>query len=214
MTFLEFTEGPLWTVAWVVFVLGALWRIIGILRFGRKPDLSVPRASAASGALKVLLLHFVPHGGMGKKTWAHVLAGYMFHLGLFALLLFAAPHIAFIEANILPVGWEPLPRWGFIVAAEIAFAGLIMLWFRRITEPSMRQISDWDDHLGSWLTFIAMLTGCLALQEANPSLRALHMLSVEVWLIYFPFSRLMHAFTFVFSRSYTGMIFGRRGVAP
>jgi nitrate reductase gamma subunit len=59
-----------------------------------------------------------------------------------------------------------------------------------------------------------MLTGCLALQEANPSLRALHMLSVEVWLIYFPFSRLMHAFTFVFSRGYTGMIFGRRGVAP
>lgn len=214
MTFLEFTEGPLWTLAWVVFVLGAAWKIIGILRFGRKKDLSVPRASAMTGALKVLALHFVPHGGMAKKTAFHTLAGYMFHLGLFALLLFAAPHIAFIQDKIIAVDLPALPRWGFIVAAEVSFAGLILLWFRRITDPAMRQISDWDDHVGSWLTFIVMLTGCLALQEANPSLRALHMLSVEVWLIYFPFSRLMHTFTFVLSRSHTGMIFGRRGVSP
>ena len=37
------------------------------------------------------------------------------------------------------------------------------------------------------------------------------MVTVEAWLLYFPFSRLMHTFTFVFSRSYTGQVYGRRG---
>jgi nitrate reductase gamma subunit len=40
------------------------------------------------------------------------------------------------------------------------------------------------------------------------------MLSVEACMVYFPFSRLMHAFTFAFSRAYTGASYGRRGVVP
>lgn len=214
MSFLQFTEGPLWTVAWITFVLGGLWRIISLLRFGRKTDLSIPRASAFGGALKGFFVHMVPHGGLTEKTWLRTIAGYMFHLGLFALLIFAAPHIAFIQESIVAVDIPALPRWGFIVAAEVAFAGLILLWFRRITDPAMRQVSTWDDHISSHLTFLTMLSGCLALQESNDSLRAIHMLFVDLWLIYFPFSRLGHAFTFIFSRGYTGMIFGRRGVSP
>ncbi len=40
------------------------------------------------------------------------------------------------------------------------------------------------------------------------------MLIVDIWLIYFPFSRLMHAFTFVLSRGNTGAIYGRKGMNP
>jgi nitrate reductase gamma subunit len=214
MIVVEIIEGPLWYVSAAVFILGALWRIIGILRLGRRTDLSVPRGAAIPGAVKALFLHLVPHGGFYSRTKLHLFAGYLFHLGLFAVLFFAAPHITFLEKRVLGVGWEALPRWGFIVAAQAAFAGLILLWFRRIADPTMRQISDADDHIGSWLTFTVMLTGCLALQEANASLRALHMLAVEIWLVYFPFSRLMHAFTFILSRGYTGIVYGRRGVTP
>ena len=51
-------------------------------------------------------------------------------------------------------------------------------------------------------------------ERAHDTDLALHMLTVEAWLIYFPFSRLMHAVTFVLSRSYTGATYGRRGVTP
>jgi nitrate reductase gamma subunit len=214
MTFLEFTEGPLWYIAATVFCIGATWRVIGILRIGRKPDLSTPRASAGAGAIKSQFIHFVPRGSFYKTTYFHILAGYLFHLGLFAAVLFAAPHIVFIEERIIGFGWPALPRWGFIIAAEAAFAGLILLWFRRITDPVVRLISDRGDHISSWLTFLVMLTGCLALGESSDGLRALHMLMVDIWLIYFPFSRLMHAVTFMFSRGYTGAIFGRRGITP
>lgn len=57
-----------------------------------------------------------------------------------------------------------------------------------------------------------MLTGCMALLESYTGLRVLHLFTVELLMIYFPFSRLMHAFTFVFSRSYTGSRMARHGV--
>jgi nitrate reductase gamma subunit len=78
--------------------------------------------------------------------------------------------------------------------------------------PVTRLISDADDHIAAILTFIVMLTGCMALIEAFEGLRVLHRFMVELWLVYFPFSRLMHAFMFVPSRAYTGAWFGRRGV--
>ena len=213
--FVEFVEGPLWYFSAAVFVLGVIWRLAGIIRLRRRTkDLSIPRASAAVGALKSQFLHFVPHGGFTFRTVYHLVAGYAFHLGLFVLVLWAAPHITFIEANIIAVPWEPLPRWGFIIAAQFGFAGLMLLWVRRISDPVMIKLSDRDDHVSAWLTFGVMLTGCMALQESVEALRVLHMLFVEIWLLYFPFSRLMHAFTFAFSRGYTGALFGRRGVVP
>lgn len=213
MTFLDFVEGPMFWFAAAVFVGAGLWRIIGIIRIGKKPDLAPPRGSAAAGWWKGNLRHFFPRGLFAERTWMHILGGYGFHLGLFVLLFFAAPHIAFI-AQYTGFGWTPLPRWGFIIAAEIAFAGLIVLWVRRFSDPVMRQISDWDDHIGTWLTFLVMLTGCLALQEAHVELRATHMLFVNIWLIYFPFSRLMHAFTVFLSRGATGASYGRKGMNP
>jgi nitrate reductase gamma subunit len=61
---------------------------------------------------------------------------------------------------------------------------------------------------------LAMLTGCFALGEASEGLRAFHMLSVELLMMYFPFSRLMHAFTFIFSRYFMGAAYGKRGYVP
>ena len=214
MTLLNFVEGPLWYVASSVFLLGVAWRLAGLLLVGRARDLSISRRSPIAGAIKAVVLHSVPHGGNLKRTVYHFVSGYLFHLGLLALLLFAAPHVAFINKHMIALPWPAMPRWAFIIAAEAAFAGLILLYVRRLTDPVTRQLSDADDHIGTWLTFLAMLTGCLALQEAHTGLKALHMLSVEALMIYFPFGRLMHAFTFVLARANTGATFGRRGFTP
>jgi nitrate reductase gamma subunit len=78
--------------------------------------------------------------------------------------------------------------------------------------PVTRLLSTLDDHLAAGLTFVAMLTGCLALFESYAALRVLHLFSVELLMIYFPFSNLMHAFTFIISRASTGATAGRHGV--
>ena len=43
-------------------------------------------------------------------------------------------------------------------------------------------------------------------------LLALHILSVELLMVLFPFTRLMHAFTLFMARWYTGAVSGFRGV--
>ncbi|MGB5406685.1 MAG: hypothetical protein WBN08_07805 [Thiogranum sp.] len=207
-----FIEGPLWYFALAVFLIGVAWRLFAIARIGSKPDLSVPRRSAAVSGFMTSLRRFLPRREMGSRIRLHVLAGYMFHLGLFALLLFAAPHVLFLQEHLLGFGWTPMPYWAFIVTSQIAFAGLILLWLHRVLNPVTRLISDADDHVAAVLTFVVMLTGCLALMEAFTGLRVLHRFTVELLMIYFPFSRLMHAFTFIPSRAYTGALFGRRGV--
>ena len=213
MTVLGLVEGPLWYAAAAIFAAGALWRIGGMLALPARVELSEPRASAVAGAVRSILQHSLPRTAFVRRTAFHVVAGYLFHLGLFALLLFGPPHVAFIKERLLGFGWNPMPRWAFIVTAEVAFAGLVLLWLQRLLDPVLRRISDADDYAGTWLTLLVMLTGCFALQQTDESMRILHMLSVEAWLVYFPFSSLMHAVLFLFSRGYTGAAYGRRGVA-
>lgn len=205
-------DGPLWYFSLAVFCVGVLWQLVTIVFASRKQDLSLARGSAGAGGFKTIFSRFLPHREIRSQINIQFVAGYLFHLGLFALLFFAAPHVMFLEENLLGFGWTPMPHWAFILAAQAAFLGLIILWLRRMVSPVARLISTWDDHIAAILTFVVMLTGCFALLEGATSLRLLHRFNVELWLIYFPFSALMHTFTFIPSRAFTGAWFGRRGV--
>jgi len=208
----EFIDGPLWYFSASFFVIGATWRILSIFLRGAKDDLSVPRQPGFPGAVGTVFRRFLPHREVVGQTRLHLFGGYIFHLGLFALLFWAAPHVEFLRDRVLGFGWTPLPHWAFILAAEMAFAGLLILWLHRVLHPVTRLLSDADDHIAAILTFVVMLTGCLALLRSFEGLRLTHLFLAELWLLYFPFSRLMHAFTFVISRSYTGANYGRHGV--
>ena len=213
-----FIDGPLWYFSLAVFCVGVLWKLASIIFGKRKNDLSVARTSGIPGAIKTVFSRFKADKGMVPHIRVQIVAGYMFHLGLFAVLFFAAPHILFIEENLfsldkIGINWLAMPHWAFIVASEFAFLGLLMLWLHRLMNPVSRLIYTADDHIGTILTFFVMLTGCMALLEGFSELRLLHRFCVELFLIYFPFSRLMHAFTFIPSRAFTGAWFGRRGIS-
>lgn len=208
----QLIDGPLWYFSLVVFCIGVLFRLFTILRAGLKADLALPRGGGTAGALRNLFTRFIPRRDVATRGRLTLIAGYLFHLGLFALLFFARPHVDFIAERITGFGWPALPYWAFIISAEIAFIGLLLLWLHRLLHPVTRLLSTADDHIGTGLVFLVMLTGCLALAQAFEPLRLLHLFMAELLLIYFPFSSLMHTFTFVFSRSYTGAIMGRKGV--
>ena len=209
----SFIDGPLWYFSLAAFVTGVIWKLFSIIFGQRKTDLSVPRGSAVPGAIKTVFSRFAADKGMAPRIRLQIVAGYMFHLGLFALLFFAAPHIKFLDEHFLGFSWTAMPHWAFIVASQLAFLGLLMLWLHRVLNPVSRLISTADDHISAILTFVVMLTGCLALLESFEALRLLHRFCVELFLIYFPFSRLMHAFSFIPSSAFTGACFGRRGIS-
>ena len=211
MSFAQFVEGPLWYVSGAIFVIGVVWHIVGVLRLGGRPELSVAREGAAGGVIAANIRHFFPSSAFLKRTKFHVAAGYAFHLAFFALLLFGAPHVQFIKQHVLGFGWPAFPHWLFVLCAELAIAGLFVLYLRRLMDPVLRLISDADDHVSAILVLAVMLTGCMALIQGVTALRIIHMLTFEALLVYFPFSRLMHTFMFLFSRGYTGAVYGRRG---
>jgi nitrate reductase gamma subunit len=208
----ELIDGPLWYIAFGIFLLGVVWRIFSILRVGVAQDIALPKGSGPSGAVRAVFSRFLPRRPVVTRGRLQLIAGYMFHLGLFVLLFFARPHVDFIAERITGTGWAALPHWGFIIAAEIAFAGLIMLWLHRLLHPVTRLLSTADDYIGTALVFLVMLTGCLALAQSFEPLRLIHLFLAELLLIYFPFSNLMHAFTFIISRGYTGANMARKGV--
>ena len=210
--FEQFVNGIFWDIALIVFFAGISWRILAVLRHGNRKDLAVPRNSGISGAIMANIRGFYPRREISPRIRMQVIAGYMFHLGLFLLLFFAAPHVTFIAEHITGFSWMPIPYWAFVVASEITFAGLILLWIHRVLNPVTQLISRRGDHIASILVFIVMLTGCMALAETSTELRVFHRFTVELLMIYFPFGALMHAIMFVPSRAYTGAFFGRRGV--
>ena len=208
----QFIDGPLWIFSLSVFVIGVVWRIVMILMAGNRTDLATPKGSASSGAIRTIFSRSIYERTAATRGRLLQIAGYLFHLGLFALLFFAQPHIDFFAERITGFGWPAMPHWAFILSAEMAFLGLMLLWIHRLLSPVTRLLSDLDDHVGSILVFLVMLTGCLALFESYLGLRVLHVLGVELLMLYFPFSNLMHAFTFILSRGSTGATAGRHGV--
>ncbi len=142
-----------------------------------------------------------------------IVNGYVFHIGL-AICVFAfAPHILFLK-SLFGFDWPALPN-GLIYAAGVITAGsLLAALVYRLANPVMKLISRGNDYISWTLTFLPVVTGLAASSHIGAryeTLLALHFLSICVFLIWFPFGKLMHAFLFVFSRGATGIRFGRRG---
>ncbi len=215
MTLLDFARGPALEWSLLIFCFGVLWRITGAMFIMAKRDLAKPRRTyRASSGVGTIISRSLPAKQFEKKIRFQHISGYIWHIALFITVLFFAPHILFFE-SILGFDWPHLPNTFVLAAAAVAAGILIALAFRRATHPVLRLISNFDDYLSLLLTLVPLVTGILAFAHFGgpyETLLALHLLSVEAMLIWFPFGKLMHtALTFP-SRFQAGTAFGRRGV--
>jgi nitrate reductase gamma subunit len=220
MDLLDFARGPALALALTVFVLGALWRVAGVLRLPSRPDRSPPREgapSAARAALDGIVRGMWPRRSFGQAAMVTTINGYVFHIGLALIFFGYAPHIAFVR-RLVGIGWPALPD-----AVMALASGVTILSWLRLSDPVLRQISRPDDWISWSLTFLCIVTGMAVIGDASAAILArghaiyrgplaVHLLSVELFLIWFPFGKLMHAVLFAFSRGATGMRFRHRGV--
>jgi nitrate reductase gamma subunit len=225
MDLLDFARGPALVAALAVFTLGTLWRLGHVLARPRLPDLSPARSgapSAAAGAWHAVLRGMWPRRELRAGTRFATVNGYVFHLGLALVVFGYAPHIAFIR-RLTGLSWPALPDAVMYLAAAVTIVSLLLAVVVRLTDPVLRLISTPDDHISWALTLLPMFTGMAVLSEPSAALLAhdhaiyrgplaVHLLSLELLLLWFPFGKLMHAFLFVFSRGATGVRFSHRGV--
>jgi nitrate reductase gamma subunit len=221
MDLLEFARGPALAFAIAVFVLGTLWRLVGILTLPRTPDLSPARPGAPSklaGALRAMR----PGRDFAPSTLYIKINGYVFHVGLALVFLGYAPHIAFIH-RLIGVSWPALPDAVMYLAASVTIISLLLTLASRLTDPVRKLISNADDMISWTVVFLPFVTGMAVVGEPSSAILArhqviyggplaVHLLTLELLLVWFPFGKLMHAFLFTLSHAATGIRFSHRGV--
>lgn len=225
MDLLDFARGPALAFALAVFVLGTAWRLYAVLRLPPMPDLSPARAGApsyAAGAWSAIVRGMWPRREFGQSAMVTTFNGYVFHIGLALVFLGYAPHIAFVR-RLTGLSWPALPDPVMYLAAAATIVSLLLALGMRLSDPVLHQISNADDWISWTVTFLPLFTGMAVMAEPSAALMApdhvvyrtplaVHLLTLELLLVWFPFGMLMHAVLFAFSRGATGMRFSHRGV--
>ena len=212
---LSWARGPGLQLATIVFVAGVVIRILEILLLGRKANLAEAKGSEMSNGLRTIVTRTIPDKTTFKRSSVTIVSGYVFHIAMFIPLFFFAPHILFFK-DVIGVSWPSLPGAVVDAFAVISIIAMIAVLINRLTNKVMRYLTNFEDLLVWLLTFLPLITGYFAFHRIGltaPSLLAIHLLSVEVLLIVFPFTKLMHTFTLFLARWYNGAISGYRGVA-
>lgn len=211
---LTWVRGPGFQIATVIFALGITLRLAEILMLGRKANLAEAKGSAMSSGLRTVFTRTVPDASTFKRSAFTVTAGYIFHIGLFVVIFLFAPHILFFK-DLLNISWPALPSTVIDATAVVTIITLIAVLAHRLKDPVKRFLTNFDDYLGWFVTILPLITGYIAFHRVGmsaPTLIAIHIISVELLMIVFPFTKLMHAFTIFMARWYNGAISGYRGV--
>lgn len=210
---LLWAKGPGFAIATTIFLLGMALRLTEILLLSRRTDLAVARGNAAGQAIRTVFSRFLPIPGLVARSPVVHAGGYVLHMGLFMIVFLYGPHIAVVR-GLTGLDWPGLPMAVIDGVTVLTMAAMVALLVDRMRDPVKRHLTTKGDHLAWWLTLLPLLTGFLAVNRVMlpfETLLALHLLSVELLLILLPFTKLMHAFTFVLARSYAGAIAGRKG---
>lgn len=216
MELLEFARGPALMWSLIIFCFGVAWRLVGILLLRRKPDLSEARSRATLwGGIRTVFSRIWVRKEFQSRTAYGAALGYVFHIGLAIVVLLFVPHILFIK-DLTGLSWGGLPNGVIYATGVITLIALIIIMIRRLTHPVLKLLSNFDDYFSWVVTTAPLLTGLLAtahLGARYETLLGLHILSVELFLAWFPFGKLMHAILFAVSRGTTGALLERKGAA-
>jgi nitrate reductase gamma subunit len=214
MELLEFARGEGLRIATTIFLAGLIWRLVHLFMTIRKTDLSEARMGGEkAGGFRTIFSRFVHHSEFRERTRNGTIIAYTFHIGLAIVVFGGAPHILFIQ-SFTGLSWSPLPNVVIHIAAAVTLAALVSAIIRRYLHPVLRLLSNFDDYFSWLVTTMPVVTGLLAVGHIGAryeTLLAIHILSFEAFLIWFPFGKLMHSFIAFGSRYTTGVTFTRRG---
>ncbi len=210
---LMWARGTGFNIALIIFAAGIMLRITEIVILGRKKDMAPAKGNPVAQGLKTIFTRSVPRQGLVQYAPVTYIGGYIFHIGFFVAFFFFGPHIALID-DLLGVSWPGVGRAIVESVVAITVLALIALMYTRLTDPVRRALTTFDDYLVWLLSLLPLITGYVAVNKlfGDPTLMlALHILSVELLMIAFPFTKLMQAVSFGFARHYNGAIQGRKG---
>ena len=214
MTLLDFARGPAMQWALIIFLAGATFRLTGILLFGRKKPLSPARGNARLEGYKTIFSRFMPHSVFHRRIGTVHIMSLAWHIGFIFVVLFFQPHIVFFE-GLLGLSWPGVANSIVMPVAGITLVLLALALVRRINHPVLKLLSGVGDFATIIVTALPLITGMLASAHLGlkyETMLALHLLSISLFLVWVPFSKLMHVVLFLPSRKRLGEKLGYKGV--
>jgi len=214
----DFVTGPLAWLAFLVFFVGIVVRVVQYIRgLDWKLDrvtYTVNVSYGIKGALRSIFFWLFPFGTRSWRSYPFLtILVFSFHIGILFTPIFLLAH------NVLL-----LERWGFsfwtITEATADFmtflvlVSAIFLVLRRIALPEVRIITIAYDYLMLAVAVAPFFTGLMAhYQSGNYQFwLIIHILSGEIMLMAIPFTKLSHFVGFFLSRGQLGMDYGiKRG---
>jgi nitrate reductase gamma subunit len=214
MSLLEFARGPAIHASLIILAAGIVMRLVGVLMLTRGADLSRPRDAFGNfKGYRTVFSRAWPSDEFTTVTRYQTVVAYLFHLATLGVVVLIVPHIEFI-ASLTGLSWPGVPNWIGVALGTIALASLIALIMRRLGKPAV-----YNSTVGDYVTWVIvalpLLTGLMAFAHVGfryETMLALHILSAALLFAYMPFSKLMHAFWFVFSRAQSGVAYAHKGV--
>ena len=218
MDFYSFVEGPLLWTAFLIFIIGSLFRIGLFLYISRDKDKILYQHFSWKYILATWFRWLLPINKDVAKNPAFTILAYIFHICLIVVPIWYAGHISLWEESRFEWSWTPIPDELADGMTLIFLAIALFFLLRRIISPGIRFISSFADYILLIITALPFLTGYFfshgtldSYEFLGNNMQLIHMLSGEVMLILIPFTKLSHFVLFFFSRGSTGIEFGRRG---
>ncbi len=219
---LNFSRGPLLHVAMIIFVVGLSYRLVRVLLLGWERDRAKNKGSKLRGVIVnylkgLFILPFIP---WVRRTFRHneltFIAGGLFHLSLFMVLVFGTAHIL-VWKSLWGFGWKGLPTPILAFFSAVGLISMIILLINRLTHPVLKMLTRFPVWINWLVVFLPMITGFIMARHLwfrYEVIFSLHLISVSLLLIWIPFGRISHFLFYFFSKTIHGAQAGKRAVTP
>jgi nitrate reductase gamma subunit len=206
----QFVSGPLAWLAFTVFIVGSLYRLLHMLVLVYRKERFIFSFMSWKYSLRSIFHWIIPFASVNmRKHPVLTLVTFTFHICLFAVPVFLLSHaVLWDESWNLHLWTLPDPVSDAMTLAVIGCC--VFFGVRRIKEPEVRYLTFASDYGILGMVAAPFVTGFIAYHQwiDYPVSMVLHILSGEILLMAIPFTRLSHMLFSPFTRAYMGSEFG------
>lgn len=205
----EFARGPLVWIAFLVFFLGSIYRILWMIFFSKKDKVVHPYMNWKFG-LRSILHWIVPFGSRNMRMQPlFTIVSFLFHICLLITPVFVLGHIVLWQES-WGISWWHIPESLTNMMAIVVVFSIIIFILRRIADSTVRYVTSLSDYLLLLVVLAPFATGLLAYYQVfdYKTVITLHICAGAIWLMVIPFTRIVHMLFFPFTRAYMGCEFG------
>lgn len=219
---LALAKGPLFNAALLIFIFGMVYRLVNVILLGWNRNYVPAKGNGFLGAVSVMLRSFLVFPFLPRlrqsasRNPVTYLAGAALHIGLFVVVMLGAAHIL-VWDSILGFRWPSLPLPVIDFFAAVTLAAIFVLFLNRIFNPVLRLLSQASDFLNLLVVFLPFLTGFFLTHRLlldYEVMFTIHVLSIDLLLVWIPFSRISHFMYYFITRPRHGARFAARGARP